>query len=260
MIDSPGLLEYNHQLVLGLVSRQTVNAEEISRIVVKTSPNNQPIRIGDLGIVRPSVKPVYTIVTANRKPAVLLSIYRQPDGNTVQVADLAHAEVERMRRTLPKGVQFEPYYDQSEIIRDSITSVRDAILLGLILASFIMVLFLRDWGTSLVAGLVIPATLAITLIFLRVIGQTFNLMTLGGLAAAVGLVIDDAIVVVENIVTHRDSGQGRAEAVRLALQEIRVPLIGSTITPIVVFLPLISMAGVNGVFFRALAITVGVAG
>ncbi|HTY61318.1 MAG TPA: efflux RND transporter permease subunit [Acidobacteriota bacterium] len=259
MIDSPGLLEYNHQLVLGLVSGQTINADQISKIVVKNTPSNEPIRIGDLGIVRPSVKPVYTVVTANRKPAVLLSIYRQPDGNTVQVADLAHAEIERMRGALPKGVQLEPFYDQSEIIKDSITSVRDAILIGLILASLIMVLFLRDWGTSLVAGLVIPATLAITLIFLRIIGETFNLMTLGGLAAAVGLVIDDAIVVVENIVAHRDSGQGRAEAIRLALKEIRVPLIGSTITPIVVFLPLITMAGVNGVFFRALAITVGVA-
>jgi multidrug efflux pump subunit AcrB len=259
MIDSPGLLEYNHQLVLGLVSGQAANAEEISRIVVKTTSNNEPIRIGDLGIVRHSVKPVYTIVTANAKPAVLLSIFRQPDGNTVQVANLAHAEVEQMRKELPRGVQMEPFYDQSEIVKDSITSVRDAILIGLILASLIMVLFLRDWGTSLVAGLVIPATLAITLIFLSVIGETFNLMTLGGLAAAVGLVIDDAIVVVENIVAHRDSGQGRADAIRLALKEIRVPLIGSTITPIVVFLPLITMAGVNGVFFRALAITVGVA-
>jgi CzcA family heavy metal efflux pump len=259
IVDSPGMLETNHQLVLGLVSGQTTNVEQISKIVVKNTPQNEPIRIGDLGVVRPSVKPVYTIVTANRKPAVLLSIYRQPDGNTVQVANLAHAEVERMRSVLPKGVHLEPFYDQSEIINASITSVRDAILLGLILASLIMVLFLRDWGTSLVAGLVIPATLAITLIFLRVIGESLNLMTLGGLAAAVGLVIDDAIVVVESIVSHRDAGQGRADAIRLALHEIRVPLIGSTITPIVVFLPLITMAGVNGVFFRALAITVGVA-
>src|SRR5882762_4598511 len=102
-----------------------------------------------------------------------------------------------------------------------------------------MVLFLRDWGTSLVAGMVIPATLALTFIVLRVLGQSFNLMTLGGLAAAVGLVIDDAIVVVENIVMHRDSGQSREDAIRSAIHEIRVPLVGSTITPIVVFLPLI---------------------
>jgi multidrug efflux pump subunit AcrB len=122
-----------------------------------------------------------------------------------------------------------------------------------------MVLFLRDWGTSLVAGLVIPATIAVTFIALRALDETFNLMTLGGLAAAVGLVIDDAIVVVENIVMHRDSGQSRSEAIRSAIMEIRVPLVGSTITPIVVFLPLISITGVTGVFFRALAITVGVA-
>ncbi len=109
------------------------------------------------------------------------------------------------------------------------------------------------------AALVIPATVAITLIALRMMNQSFNLMTLGGLAAAVGLVIDDAIVVVENIVLHRDSGQSRGEAIRSALREIRVPLVGSTITPIVVFLPLISITGVTGTFFRALALTVGTA-
>src|SRR4030095_6021466 len=121
------------------------------------------------------------------------------------------------------------------------------------------VVFLRDWGTSLVAGLVIPATIAVTFIALRILNETFSLMTLGGVAAAVGLVIDDAIVVVENIVMHRDAGQSRGDAIRSAIQEIRVPLVGSTITPIVVFLPLISITGVTGVFFRALAVTVGMA-
>ena len=160
--------------------------------------------------LRPAVKPVYTIVTANGKPAVLLNINRQPDSNTVQVADEVHAEIERIRKTLPPGVELQPFYDQSEIVNESIKSVRDAILIGLVLASIIMVLFLRDWGTSLVAGLVIPVTVAVTFIALQAAGQSFNLMTLGGLAAAVGLVIDDAIVVVENIVLHRDAGQGPA--------------------------------------------------
>ena len=136
--------------------------------------------------------------------------------------------------------------------------MRDAILIGLVLASLIMVLFLRDWGTSAVAGLVIPVTVLVTFIVLKVLGESFNLMTLGGLAAAVGLVIDDAIVVVENVALHRDAGQGRLEAIHSALSEITAPLVGSTITPIVVFLPLIAITGVTGVFFRALAITVGV--
>ena len=120
-------------------------------------------------------------------------------------------------RRLPPGIEVKPFYDQSIIVSESIKSVRDAILLGLLLASIILVVFLRDWGTSLVAGLVIPVTILITFIVLKLLGQTFNLMTLGGLAAAVGLVIDDAIVVVENIVLHRDAGQGRLQAIRSAL-------------------------------------------
>jgi CzcA family heavy metal efflux pump len=259
MIDSPGMMERNHQLVLSLVSGQAHNPQEISDIVVKTAPAGAPVRIGDIAELKTSYKPVYTIVTANAKPAVLMSVYRQPIGNTVMVAKEVHKEIESIRRTLPKGIELKPFYDQSEIVNDSIDSVRDAILIGLILASLILVLFLRDWGTSLVAGLVIPATIAITFIALRILGESFNLMTLGGLAAAVGLVIDDAIVVVENIITHRDSGQTRAEAIRSALREIKAPLLGSTFTPIVVFLPLISITGVTGVFFRSLAVTVGVA-
>jgi CzcA family heavy metal efflux pump len=259
MIDSPGLIEANHQLVLSLVNSQARTPGEIGNIVIKTTPAGTPLRIADISSVSPSVMPVYTVVTANGKPAVLLNIYRQPDSNTVVVANAVHDEIAKIRKELPKGIDLRPFYDQSEIVKDSIDSVRDAILIGLILASLIMVLFLRDWGTSLVAGLVIPATIAITFIVLRALDQTFNLMTLGGLAAAVGLVIDDAIVVVENIVTHRDSGQDRGEAIRSAIREIRAPLVGSTVTPIVVFLPLISITGVTGVFFRALAVTVGVA-
>ncbi len=259
LIDSPGLFEHNHQLVLSLVSGQAQTIEDIGNIVVKTTAVGTPIRIGDVAKISPSVKPVYIAVTANAKKAVLLNVFRQPDSNTVSVAQAVHTEIENIRRELPKGVDLQPFYDQSGLVNDSISSVRDAVLIGLLLASLIMVLFLRDWGTSLVAGLVIPATLAVTFIVLRVIGESFNLMTLGGLAAAVGLVIDDAIVVVENIVLHRDSGESRADAIRRAIEEIRVPLVGSTITPIVVFLPLISITGVTGTFFKALAITVGMA-
>ncbi len=259
MIDSPGLIENNHELSLTLVTGQAKDPSEIGNIVVRTTPNGVPIRIGDIADVRPSVMPVYTMVTANGTPAVLLNIFRQPESNTVAVADAATAELNQIKQALPPGVKVQTFYDQSTLVRDSIDSVRDAILIGLILAAIILVLFLRDWGSSLVAALVIPATIAITLIAMRLMGQGFNLMTLGGLAAAVGLVIDDAIVVVENIVMHRDSGQSRGEAIRSALREIRVPLVGSTVTPIVVFLPLITITGVTGTFFRALAITVGTA-
>jgi multidrug efflux pump subunit AcrB len=258
LVDSPGLLEQNHQLYLGLVNGQVRTPDQIAHTVVKNTPAGVPIRIGDIAAVSPSVKPVYTVVTANGKPAVLLNINRQPDGNTVEVAREVHDEIEKIRRTLPPGIRIEPFYDQSILVTDSIKSVRDAILIGLILASIILVVFLRDWGTSLVAGLVIPVTVMVTFIALKLMGQTFNVMTLGGLAAAVGLVIDDAIVVVENIVLHRDLGQSRVDAIRSALKEITIPLLGSTVTPIVVFIPLIVITGVYGVFFRALAVTMTV--
>jgi CzcA family heavy metal efflux pump len=255
IVDSPGLYEADHQLILGLVGAQVHDADQLRQLIVKTTTSGAPVRISDVATVEQATMPVYTTVTANGKPSVLLTIARQPSSNTVAVADAVAAQVKELRRTLPPGVNLESFYDQSQLVRDSISSVRDSIFIGLLLACVILFLFLRDWTSSLIAGLVIPVTIAATVVALWALGQSFNLMTLGGLAAAIGLVIDDAIVVVENIVMHRDNGEGRIEAVRKALGEITVPLIGSTITPVVVFLPLVSVSGVTGSFFRALAIT-----
>jgi CzcA family heavy metal efflux pump len=255
IVDSPGLYEADHQLILGLVGAQAHDVDELGQLVVKTTAAGVPVRISDVATLGPATLPVYTQVDANGQQAVLINITRQPSGNTVAVATAVAAEIERLSKTLPAGTHLTPFYDQSQLVRESIASVRDAILIGLLLACIILFLFLRDWTSSLVAGLVIPVTVAVTILFLWVIGQSFNLMTLGGLAAAIGLVIDDAIVVVENIVVHRDSGQSRSEAVRSALHEITIPLIGSTVTPVVVFLPLIAVTGVTGSFFRALAVT-----
>src|SRR5215472_11305733 len=236
IVDSPGLMNRNHQLFLGLVNGQVHNVEDIAGVVVK-SVNNVPVRIGDIATVEPAVAPAYTVVTANGKAAVLLSINRQ---------------------SLPAGVEVKPFYDQSNIVNESIKSVRDAIVIGLLLAGLVIWLFLRDWGTALMTGLVVPVTMFVTFIAMKLVGQSFNLMTLGGLAAAVGLVIDDKIVVVENIVLHRDGGEGPLQATASALKELTVPLIGSTLTPIVVFLPLITITGVTGTFFGALAIAMSV--
>jgi CzcA family heavy metal efflux pump len=255
IIDSPGLYEADHQLILGLVGAQAHDVESLGRLVVKTTAAGVPIRISDVATLGPATLPVYTAVDANGIPSVLLNITRQPTSNTVAVAAAVDVEIAQLSKTLPPGVHLTPFYDQSELVRESIASVRDAILIGLLLACVILFLFLHDWTSSLIAGMVIPVTVAVTILFLWIIGQSFNLMTLGGLAAAIGLVIDDAIVVVENIVVHRDRGQSRVDAVRTALQEITIPLIGSTVTPVVVFLPLIAVTGVTGSFFRALAVT-----
>ena len=255
IIDSPGLYEANHELILGLIGAQAHDTSQLANLVVKTTPGGAPVRVADVASVQPATLPVYTRVTADGKPSVLLNISRQPASNTVQVADAVAIKVAELQAKLPPGVRLVPFYDQSQLVRESIASVRDAILIGLVLACIILFLFLRDWTSSVIAGLVIPVTVSVTILFLWIIGQSFNLMTLGGLAAAMGLVIDDAIVVVENIVVHRDAGQSRTEAIRSALSEITTPLVFSTLTPVVVFLPLISVTGVTGSFFRALAIT-----
>ena len=257
IIESPGLFPQNHKLYLGLITGQAHNPPEIADIFIKNSTSGAPVRVGDIGQVTASYEPHFTIVTANEKPAVLINVNRQRGSNTMQVANAVNAEMAQLEKTLPPGVQVSTFYDQSWIVGQSIKSVRDAILIGLILASAVLVLFLRDWGTSFIAGMVIPISLLVTFIVLRLLGESFDLMTLGGMAAAVGLIIDDAIVVLENVTLHREAGEGRFQAVAMTLRELALPLVGSTLTPIVVFLPLIAITGVTGVFFRAMAITIG---
>src|SRR5881398_2874934 len=234
VIESPGLIEENHQLELALISGQAKKPEELNSIVVAT-------------------------VNTDGHPATLVNINRQPDANTVEVVDEVKTELASMRNDIPKDVRIATYYDQSLLVRDSISSVRDSIIIGLLLSIAILYAFLRNWGTTFVAILVIPVTILITFLAMWFARLSFDLMTMGGVAASIGLVIDDAIVVVENIYTHMSRGQSRREAVQSAVSEITVPIIGSTITPVVVFLPLTILTGVTGVFFRSLALTMSVA-
>ncbi len=259
IIVSPGLIEENHQLELALVSGQAPKPEDLNGIVIATV-NNAPVTLADVATVGVGVEPQYTLVSAYPgKPAVLLNINRQPDANTVAVVDEVKAELAAMRGQIPKDITIAPYYDQSLLVRDSMNSVRDSILIGLLLSVVILFAFLRNWGTTFVAALVIPVTVLATFLAMWLAGLSLDLMTLGGVAAAIGLVIDDAIVVVENIYTHMSRGQSRREAVQKAISEITVPIIGSTITPVVVFLPLTLLTGVTGSFFRSLALTMAVA-
>ena len=258
IIVSPGLIEENHQLELALISGQARRPDELNGIVIATV-NNAPVLVSDVATVSPGVEPQYTIVTADGHPAALVNINRQPDANTVEVVDNVKAALNAMRGQIPKDVHVAAYYDQSLLVRDSINSVRDSILIGLLLSVVILYAFLRNWGTTLVAIVVIPVTILVTFLAMWLARLSFDLMTLGGVAAAIGLVIDDAIVVVENIYTHMSRGESRHEAVQSAVSEITVPIIGSTITPVVVFLPLTLLTGVTGVFFRSLALTMAVA-
>jgi CzcA family heavy metal efflux pump len=258
VIESPGLIEENHQLELALVSGQAVSPDDLGRIIVGTV-NNVPILLSDVGTVVPGFEPRYTIVTAGGQPAVLVNVLRQPTANTAKLADAIKLELDKMKSQLPRDLQITPYYDQSLLVRAAVGSVRDAILVGLVLSVLILWGFLRSWGTTLVAVVVIPVTILVTILVMWQVGLSFDLMTLGGVAAAIGLVIDDAIVVVENIYRHVAAGASRGEAVHLAMREITGPIVFSTITPVVVFLPLSFLTGVTGVFFRSLALTMAVA-
>lgn len=258
IIESPGLIDENHQLELALISGQAQKPDELNQIVVATV-NNAPVTVADVATVRGGIEPEYTMVTANGHPAALVNVNRQPDANTVAVVDEVRRTLASMRGQIPSDVHVAAYYDQSLLVRDSISSVRDAIIIGLLLSVVILFAFLRNWGTTFVAILVIPVTILVTFLAMWLARLSFDLMTLGGVAAAIGLVIDDAIVVVENIYTHMNRGQTRREAVQSAVSEITAPIIGSTITPVVVFLPLTILTGVTGVFFRSLALTMAVA-
>jgi CzcA family heavy metal efflux pump len=258
IIASPGLIEENHQLELALVSGQATTPDQLNSIVI-ANVNGANVSISDIAVVHEGTEPNFTIVTADGREAVLFNVLRQPDANTVSVTDEVKTELAAIEKTLPKDVKIAPFYDQSILVRDSQSSVRDAIIIGLILSVVILFAFLRNVGTTFVAVLVIPVTILATFLAMYLVGLSFDLMTLGGVAAAIGLVIDDAIVVVENIYTHLLHGESRHDAVQKAISEITIPIIGSTVTPVVVFLPLTLLTGVTGVFFRSLALTMAVA-
>ncbi len=261
-----GMLEENYQLYLTVVDGrlQTIaDIENMAVTAVAAAPNmatapaalGHPLRIKDFARVERAPEPVFNIVTARGEKAVLLNVYSQPNGSTLDIAKQLKDELAALSKTLPPGMQVEVFYDQSLLVGDSIQSVWEAIVLGLILSVIILYLFLKNWGATLIAATVIPATVLMTLLAVRVLGLSFNLMTLGGIAAAIGLIIDDAIVVVEAIHTKITQGTPRLVAVQQALAEIFRPLLASTLTPVVVFIPLAFLDGVAGNFFRALSLT-----
>lgn len=253
-----GMHEENYQLYLSVVDNRLRNPKEIEDVVVAWS-GQAPVRVRDLGAVRAGEAPQFNRVSADGKEAVLLNIYGQPGCNTVAIAETLQRELEQMRRDLPADMKLAFFYDQSQFVREGVKSVWECIFVGLALSILVLYAFLRNVAVTVVAAVVIPVTVLLTLIGLRLAGMSFNLMTLGGIAAVVGLVIDDAIVVVEAIFAKVEAGHAASEAVGLALREVGPALIGSTLTPVVVFVPLAFLDGVAGVFFRALAITMVVA-
>jgi multidrug efflux pump subunit AcrB len=253
----------DHNKLYFVVSDHSLKGlDALGKVVVKSDAAGW-IKLSDVATVRDGYVPQWIKVAEDGKPAVLFNVYEQPDGNAVQIASAVRDKLAGF--ALPHGVTIRNWYDQSELVTQSAGSVRDAVVIGLVLAAIVMLLFLRNLRVTLIAMLVVPAILAITVLLLRVLGLSFNIMTLGGIAAAVGLVIDDVIVMIEHIARRAGAPPGKgheegrrvvgADAVLPAAREFMAPLSGSSLATLIVFIPLGFLDGVTGAFSKALSIT-----
>lgn len=270
---STGLTEKNHELYLTLVSGRITGIADLARLAVPI-PAGPPATIGDLGTIVVADEVSYLRTTANGKSAVLINIVRQPSANTVEIANGIDRIFRDQPNLLPKDVHWSNFYDQASFVSGSVGGARDAIIIGVLLAGLVLLLFLRNLNFTLVAVAAIPLTVAIVGLALGIVGQTINLMTLAGIAAALGLIADDSIVVIENIESHHSrssrppaddttTAQGSShpphDPIASGASELRPALIGSSLSTIVILLPFALLSGVVGAFFKPLALTMALA-
>jgi len=259
-IQAMGRVSDHYKLYLLLADNQPATVAALRDIVVRAGSAGV-VHLGDVAMVSLDHVPQWIRVNADGQNAVLLQVYQQPDGNTVQIANEVKQRLADYAPQMPTGVQVANWYDQTQLVTGAARSVRDAILIGIVLAGLVLFVFLRNTRVILVALIVVPAVLAITVLLLYVLGMSFNMMTLGGMAAAVGLIIDDVIVMLEHIVRRLHPGEGAQgagevrERIAGAAREFTRPLTGSSAATVVIFLPLAFLTGVTGAFFKALSLT-----
>jgi CzcA family heavy metal efflux pump len=256
VLTAVGRIEQYGKLYLMISDTRFQSFEDLGKTILKSGPDGT-ILLTDVATIEQSNEPQWVRVTADGHDAVLFQVYQQPGGNTVQIARDIKAKLESLRNQIPEGVHLANWYDQSELILASNGSARDAVMIGVGLAALILLVFLRNWKITLFAAIAVPAVLCATMLLLYVLKMSFNIMTLGGLAAAVGLIIDDTIVMAEHIVRRvREKGtQAPRGAVLNAAAEFTRPLIGSSAATIIIFAPLAFLSGVTGAFFKALSLT-----
>lgn len=249
-----GRVARDYRQYLIVTDDEAHSVEDVGNVVVSNG-----LRVRDLATVMLGTEDHVSVIAGDGRPAALLNVTRQIGGNTLLIADSVAAIAAQVQKALPPGVRLKPVYDQASLVRDAVRSVRDAMLVGAVLAVLILLVFLRHARITAISATSIPLTLMITVFVMRLLGQTFNLMTLGAMAIAIGLVIDDAVVITENIARHVRLTPDRHAAIREAVRELVWPVTSSTITTVVVFLPLGLLQGVVGQFFHALSITLSIA-
>ncbi|MDB5327606.1 MAG: hypothetical protein JWM57_3175, partial [Phycisphaerales bacterium] len=253
-LSAAGRVDDRAKLYLVISDAQLKTTDEIANTVVKAGPGGV-IRLSDIADVREAVAPQTTRSRADGRPCVLMNVYQQPGGNTIDIAAGVRDTLARASAQLPKDVAVTCWYDQSDLINSSAHGVRDAVLIGVALAALVLLLFLRNWQMTLIATLAVPAVLAVTALVLHALGQSLNVMTLGGMAAAVGLIIDDAIVMSEHIVRRLHGTGGSGPGALAAADEFTRPLTGSSLSTIIIHLPPAFLVGVFGAFFAALSLS-----
>lgn len=253
-ITAVGRVPENYRQYLVVTAQEAHSPEDVANVVV-----GRGLRVRDLAAVQLGTEDHVRIIAGNGRPAALINVTRQVGANTLAIADSVARLAASLRGSLPAGVRLRAVYDQAGLVREAVGSVRDAMLVGAALAVVVLLVFLRHARITAISASAIPLTLAISVFVMSLVGQTFNLMTLGAIAIAIGLVIDDAVVVTENIVRHVALQSDRETAIHAALRELVWPVTTSTLTTVVVFLPLGLLQGVVGQFFHALSITLAIA-
>ncbi|HEX3759384.1 MAG TPA: efflux RND transporter permease subunit [Kofleriaceae bacterium] len=249
-----------HQTLPVVYDAQAADLEQLRQLPIATGPTG-PVPLSAVADVRDGNEDPDVIIASRRGEAVAVSVARLPGASTPAVVDGVRGALAQLRagHTLPPDVELVPVYDQADLVDQAMVSVRDAILIGIALSLLVIAVSLRDWRAGLVAAIPVPLTLLGTFAVMRWLGVTLNLMSLGGLAVAIGLVVDDAIVVTEGIVRRLEDGHPVREAIELGTRDMFAAVIGTTFTTVVVFAPLVLLTGVTGSFLGALAVTLAIA-
>jgi len=258
VLKAVGRIQQHYKLYLGLSDTRLHSLQDLKNTILKSGQNGF-VKLSDIADVMMSVKPQWLKTSANGKEATLMLIYQQPKANTVQITQAVTQRIAEYRDKLPPNLKISNWYDQSDLVIESAKSVRDSILIGVVLAALIVFIFLRSAKITLISFLLVPAALSIATLLLYLLGISFNIMTLGGMAAAVGLIVDDGIVMIEHIIRRLREKQTReadfSKHIRAAAIEFTKPLAGSSSATIIIFVPLAFLSGVTGAFFQALSIT-----
>lgn len=259
VLEAVGRFEESREQVAVMASAEPRSLADIERIPVTTAADGSPVPLSAIARVFEGAEDRLLRVNGPGGETVLLSVSRLPGASTPAVVGEVERTAHALAGSLPAGVRVEPVYDQAVLVAESMASVRDAILIGIALCVLVVGVFLRSLRAGVIAALVVPLTLAMSLLAAALAGQSLNLMSLGGLAVAIGLVIDDAIVVVEAIGRRMHEGESAAAAALSGPRLLLAALLGTTATTVVVLIPLVRLEGVVGQFFTALAVTLGAA-